>query len=185
MSNSHDADIPKFIQALLESRKDDIREITLKRNEVLTRYGDVEQHIYWVESGAVRAIYLSGEEEQSIRFGYAGSLINALPSYFSGRPSQISVEALRKTIVQAIPRWTVNDFIQEVPERQQIYILLMENLAVQQHERELDLLTSSPAERLKRVMERSPQVFQEIPAKYIASYLRMSPETLSRLRKGA
>ena len=48
-------------------------------------------------------------------------------------------------------------------------------------ERELDLLTSSPHERIQRVLKRSPQVFQEIPAKYIASYLRMTPETLSRI----
>lgn len=50
-------------------------------------------------------------------------------------------------------------------------------------EREIDLLTSSPFERYNRILERSPQVFQEIPLKYIASYLRMTPETLSRLRK--
>ncbi len=49
------------------------------------------------------------------------------------------------------------------------------------YEREIDLLTQSPQERIERIRKRSPQVFQEIPHKYIASYLRMSPETLSRL----
>lgn len=50
-------------------------------------------------------------------------------------------------------------------------------------EREIDILTFSPAERLNRVQERSPHLFQEIPSKYIAAYLRMTPETLSRIRK--
>jgi hypothetical protein len=54
---------------------------------------------------------------------------------------------------------------------------------LQQMERERDILTSSPLERYKRVLERSPQLFQEIPNKYIASYLRMTPETLSRIKK--
>jgi len=54
---------------------------------------------------------------------------------------------------------------------------------LQQMERERDLLTSSPMERYLRVKDRSPQLFQEIPNKYIASYLRMTPETLSRLKK--
>jgi hypothetical protein len=58
----------------------------------------------------------------------------------------------------------------------------MEMVITQQIEREIDLLTVSPTERLKRVLERSPNVFQEVPLKYIASYLRMTPETLSRLR---
>ena len=50
-------------------------------------------------------------------------------------------------------------------------------------EREQDLLISSPAERFNRVLARSPQLFQEVPNKYIASYLNMTPETLSRLKK--
>jgi hypothetical protein len=61
------------------------------------------------------------------------------------------------------------------------YIQLLELFSVQQMEREIDLLTTSPAERIARVRERSPQLFQEVPLKYIASYLRMTPETLSRM----
>ena len=65
----------------------------------------------------------------------------------------------------------------------QQYQILLEELFAQQIEREIDILTHSPVERYKRVLERSPQLFQEIPAKYIASYLRMTPETLSRIQK--
>jgi len=65
---------------------------------------------------------------------------------------------------------------------QRQYIALLETLVVQQMERELDLLTPSPLGRLARVQQRSPHLFQEIPLKYIASYLRMTPETLSRIR---
>ena len=50
-------------------------------------------------------------------------------------------------------------------------------------ERERDILTSSPLERYNRVLKRSPLLFQEIPNKYIADYLRMTPETLSRIKK--
>ena len=48
-------------------------------------------------------------------------------------------------------------------------------------EREHDLMLADPKMRLERVRQRSPQLFQEVPHKYIAAYLRMSPETLSRL----
>ena len=48
---------------------------------------------------------------------------------------------------------------------------------------EIDILTNSPKERYKRVLKRSPQLFQEIPNRHIANYLRMSAETLSRLKK--
>jgi hypothetical protein len=59
---------------------------------------------------------------------------------------------------------------------------LEEQLALQVA-REIDLLTDSPTMRLERILKRSPQLFNEIPLKYIASYLRMTPETLSRIRK--
>jgi hypothetical protein len=58
----------------------------------------------------------------------------------------------------------------------------LEDLVVQQLEREKDLLINAPGERFERVLTRSPKLFQEIPNKYIANYLRMSPETLSRLK---
>ena len=63
------------------------------------------------------------------------------------------------------------------------YNSILEDLVLQQIEREKDLLYSSPKIRYERVLKRSPKLFQEIPNKYIANYLRMSPETLSRLKK--
>jgi hypothetical protein len=56
-------------------------------------------------------------------------------------------------------------------------------IITQQVERTIDLLTSSFSERLERVLKHSPDLFKEIPLKYIASYLRMTPETLSCIRK--
>ena len=61
------------------------------------------------------------------------------------------------------------------------YNALLKDLIGTFYEREIDILQKDPAKRLKRVLERSPQVFQEVPHKYIAAYLRMTPETLSRL----
>ncbi|WP_317127531.1 MULTISPECIES: hypothetical protein [Chryseobacterium] len=64
-----------------------------------------------------------------------------------------------------------------------MWTIILEDLVLQQVEREKDLLISAPKERYERVLKRSPQLFQQIPDKYIANYLRMSPETLSRLKK--
>ena len=68
-------------------------------------------------------------------------------------------------------------------DNQNLWKQILEAFVIQQMDRETDLLTKSPEERFKRVLNRSPQLFQEIPHKYIASYLRMSPETLSRIKK--
>jgi hypothetical protein len=69
------------------------------------------------------------------------------------------------------------------PENMKLWINILEDLVLQQIEREKDLLINSPRERYERVLKRSPKLFQEIPNRHIANYLRMSPETLSRLKK--
>ena len=60
--------------------------------------------------------------------------------------------------------------------------MLEEEALLGKIERETEMLTFTPEERYRRLLERSPHVFRNIPRKYIASYLRMSPETLSRIR---
>ena len=75
------------------------------------------------------------------------------------------------------------NLVKSSEENTKIWHLILGDLIFQQMERERDILTSSPIKRYKRVLSRSPQLFQEIPNKYIASYLRMTPETLSRIKK--
>ncbi len=154
-----------------------------KRNEYLVSQGDKNQNIYAIESGAVRVYYLSKDEEFTIRFGYTGSMISVLPTYFTGEGSLFYMQALRSTEVVIITKNDLDAFISEYPEHLQDFNDLLQDIIAQQMEREIDLLTTSPQERLFRVMNRSPKVFQEIPLKYIASYLRMTPETLSRIMK--
>ena len=75
------------------------------------------------------------------------------------------------------------EFVHSSKETTDFYIKLLEELVLQQLEREKDLLLDSPKERFASVLKRSPQLFQLIPSKFIANYLRMSPETFSRLKK--
>ena len=90
-------------------------------------------------------------------------------------------QAIKKSRIRVITKEIVlNDLAADV--YQKWWIEVLENLVLQQMEREIDLLTASPKERYLRVLKRSPALFQEIPHRYIANYLRMSAETLSRLK---
>ena len=80
----------------------------------------------------------------------------------------------------------VNSFLVQLGVSQEnikMWQLILESFVLQQMERERDILTSSPMERYNRVLKRSPLLFQEIPNKYIASYLGVTPESFSRIRK--
>ncbi len=155
---------------------------TLAKGSYLLKEGEIEKNVYYVESGAIRVFLLSEYEELTIRFGYEGSIINSLASFIKGTPSEFYIEAMRKTNVRVISKELLQDLIYSSPDNLKQYTALLELIVTQQIEREIDLLTVSPSERLKRVLQRSPNLYQQVPLKYIASYLRMTPETLSRVR---
>lgn len=158
------------------------RSITLGRNEYLKVKGSIDTNVYYVESGSLRAFVLDEFEEHVIRFGYQGNLIVSLDSFLTGQPSQLFIQAIKKTVVRVIDKARLDSFLQ-TEGKHTLWIQILEQLVLQQMEREIDILTSSPKERYLRVLKRSPQLFQEIPNRHIANYLRMSPETLSRLKK--
>lgn len=159
------------------------REQTIGRNEYLKVQGSIDTNIYYVKSGSLRIYVLDEEEEQIIRFGYAGNLVVALDSFLTGRASPFYIQALKKTTVGVIPKKEFMAFIASGEQQQRLWTKILEDLILMQMNREVDILTASPKERYRRVLERSPQLFQEIPLRYIANYLRMSAETLSRLKK--
>jgi len=155
---------------------------TINKGEYLLREGQVERNLYFIESGAIRAFHLHEFEEMTVRFGYEGSFINSLSSFIKASPSEFYLEAIRKTTVKVITKEKLYHLVHENAENQVAYSAFLEIVITQQIEREIDLLTASPSARLKRVLDRSPNLFQQIPLKYIASYLRMTPETVSRIR---
>lgn len=171
-----------FTRKLLDSFEKAAMEKVVQKGDFLIREGEIERNLYYIKSGAVRVFYLSEYEEYIIRLGYDGSFINSLSSFVTSKPSELYIQAIRKTTLKAISKDKLSQLVHEDEESQRQYISLLEQLITQQIDREIDLLITSPTERLQRVLDRSPHLFQHIPLKYIASYLRMKPETLSRIR---
>ncbi len=157
--------------------------LILSRQEYLKVKGSIDTNLYFVVSGSLRVYVLDEFEENTIRFGYRNSLIASLDSFITEKPSDLYIQAIKKTDLKVIKKATFMNLIESSDENVKVWHIILGDLIFQQMERERDILTSSPLERYKRVLARSPQLFQEIPNKYIASYLRMTPETLSRIKK--
>ncbi len=175
------ADLAYLIEQFKQDGGKD-KKISLSRGDFLIRSGEKEKYAYLILSGTFRIFYVSEHEEHTIRFGYSGEVITALPSFFNQRPTELFIQAIKKAELIRISREEFFNKVEEDPDFKETFMQILMDLIRQQQEREIDLLTQSPMERFNRVMQRSPRLFQEIPAKYIASYLRMTPETLSRLR---
>lgn len=155
----------------------------INRNDYIKVAGSTESHMYHILNGSVRIFMIDENEEHTIRFGYENSIVTCLDSFLTNKPTSFYIQALKKTEFRAVSKSDFNNLIDQSAMNQNLWKQILEAFVIQQMERETDLLTMQPEARYHRVLNRSPQLFQEIPHKYIASYLRMSPETLSRIKK--
>jgi len=155
---------------------------TLKRNDFLITKGQVESNLFFVIRGSMRIYYPHRDDEICVGFAHEGNLICSYPSFIRNQPSEYFIQALAKTDVMAIRRQDFYGLFDAHPRIERAWRMLEEEALLGKIEREVEMLTFTPEERYHRLLERSSHIFQTIPRKYIASYLRMTPETLSRIR---
>lgn len=187
-------DVQEKIISIFESKvklstaaRDGLREawnvkVLLKRNNFLAKPGEVESHLFFVMSGSMRIFFPHESEEICVGFAYDNSLICSYPSFIQQKKSQYAIQALVKTEALAITRNDFYHLLEIHRDLETAWRMLEEEALLGKIEREAEMLTFSPEQRYNRLLERSPHLFQIIPRKYIASYLRMTPETLSRIR---
>lgn len=156
---------------------------TFARKDFLIQPNQRETLLYFIKKGTFRIYYDIDDNESCVGFGYPNTLICAYPSFITGNVSKYYIQALSNSKLIAIPRNVFLNLIDEYPRIAKLWHTMTEQAFLGRIEREIDLLTPSPKERYKRLLERSPHIFQFVSNKYIASYLRMTPETLSRIQK--
>jgi CRP-like cAMP-binding protein len=161
-----------------------LEERELKRADFLVQADSLNNNIYYIVSGTIRVyVYTDSDEEQVVRFGYEGDIMTALDAFISDKPTAFYIQAIKKCRVKVISKAAFMQLISSEHKLMQIWCNVLQQLVYQQIERELDLLTESPTARYQRVLARSPRLFQQIPSRHIASYLRMRAETFSRIKK--
>lgn len=167
------------LSALLEKWN---RPVHLKRNDFLIKKGETESSLFFVISGSMRIYFPNREDEICVGFCHTNNLVCSYPSFIRNEPSDYYIQALAKTELMAIDRVEFYQLFDPYRSIERAWRMLEEEALIGKIEREVEMLTFTPEERYQRLIKRSPYIFQNIPRKYIASYLRMTPETLSRIR---
>ena len=158
-------------------------EITLKKNEVLIRIGDKSSYIFFVVSGILRDYYIDNTGNDVTRFfSREGSLCGG-ESLISNEPSAICTEALEDCILLRCPVSDFTEIIVSGSEAAKAYIWFLESSLAYKIRRENSFLIKSAAERYIDFKEENPDLEKRVNQKYIASYLGITPVSLSRIRR--
>ena len=158
------------------------KELHVPRNGFLVSPGQTEQYLYFAHHGTLRIFYPTASEEICVGFVHPGDMVCSFPSFAMGKPSEYAIQALRVSGLIAISRTDFQACVDGSAALGRLWRSELERSLIGRMEHEIDLLLPEPAHRLERLRQRSPHIFQTVPKKYLASYLRMTPETLSRLR---
>ena len=152
------------------------------KGEMILKEGEVCESIYYIDKGLIRQFYYKNEKELTEHIGADGEIFMCIESLFKEEPTKLQVEALEPTIVYLIPKHRLEQVALHNVNIQILYRkILEESLIISQVH--ADLLRFETAQnRYQRLCKMKPQVVLHAPLVYIASYLQMTPETLSRVR---
>ena len=155
------------------------------KGEFVLREGEVCTNIYWIVKGLIRQFYMKNGKELTEHMATENSICMSIESLFKEQPSYMQIQCLEPTIIFAMPKDRLEHEAVRNTNIQMLYRkILEESLILSQIK--ADMLRFEPApERYAKLVKRSPQLVLRAPLVYIASYLQMTPETLSRVRTSA
>jgi len=152
------------------------------KGEKILSEGEVCRSICYIERGLVRQYYIKNGKEVTEHLGVERSIFMCIESLFKEEPTRLQVEALEPTLIYKLPKAKLEAAAIRNVNIQMLYRkILEESLILSQVHADLMRFESAPS-KYKRLCEMSPQVVLRAPLTYIASYLQMTPETLSRIR---
>jgi len=155
-----------------------------KRHEFLLREGEVCKHVFFIVKGLTRYFYTNAEgNEHTGQFFFETSWYTDYDSFLTGKPSEQSLQALEKSEVLLLPKPNLYRLYDENPKFERFGRLMAEQAFLGVRQRNTSLLSESPEERYLNLIQQRPKVIDRVPLHYIASYLGIKPESLSRIRK--
>lgn len=150
----------------------------------LLEAGSVSYNSYFVLSGILRS-YTMDEHlvEHTISFATTNWWISDMYSFLSGQPGNVYIDAIEDALVIVLCRQKQLELFDEIPKLERYFRILIENSLVANQQRLMDNLSLSAEERYEKFCKRFPEIKHRIAQKHIASYLGITPEFFSKMKK--
>jgi CRP/FNR family transcriptional regulator, anaerobic regulatory protein len=160
-----------------------LKKRTIAKGEYLMESGQVCDFVVFINKGIFRSFCLIGNAEETYNFFFEGNFVTDYSSFLSRQPSIETHQALEDAEVLLLSYADLQRIYKEYPAWEKFGRLIAEYIILGIAERNRSMLFMSPEERYLSLMKTRPKVIANIPQHYIASYLGIQPESLSRIRK--
>jgi len=156
----------------------------VEKKQVLLAAGKVATDIHFVSEGVLRAYFTDPEGDQNIvMFAANDWWITDMFSFSTGNPAQLTIDALEDSVVFSLSKANLELLFLKMPSFERFFRILMQNAYVREQSRIIQNLSMPAEERYRQFLKKYPQFAERITQKQIASYLGITPEFLSSIRK--
>ncbi len=157
-------------------------EMKLKNHQPLISYGQFDDNVYVVKDGILRFVYFDGLKEMTFGFSTPGTVIIQYHSFYRREPSFFQIESCGRSTVMKVSR---ADF-EELKTTSDNFLQWMFRIQAAQlwlYEKRLAVVNGSAKERLESLVRQRPEILEKVSSKVIASYIGVTPSSLSRLKR--
>jgi len=157
----------------------------LNKGEMLIHQGQVSRYIVFVAKGMLRQYYFKNGKEVTEHFSYEGCILMCIESLLKQEPTRLVAEALEPATVYLLPYDRLLKLSEDIREINIFYRKILEFSLITSQIKADSWRFETARERYNLLMKTHPEVIKRAPLSHIASYLLMTPETLSRVRAGS
>ena len=173
-----------FSEEELERILPNFEQKSFKKKELLLQAGTLSQEVYFINRGCVRSFLVDYEgKEHSILFGTEGYWMGDLQSFVNRSLASYSYQAIEPTEVFAVKKNAWDQLMNEETSFQKYVGILFRNALITQQERIVEFFTLSAEKRYEKLEKSRRDLLNRVPQKHIASYIGITPEFLSQIRK--
>ncbi|MGM0124025.1 hypothetical protein IGI37_001399 [Enterococcus sp. AZ194] len=149
---------------------------------ILLSEGEVATHLYFIDSGALRLWNNDEGRDITVQFFFENQMVASFESWYQQKPSIFSIESIEDTTVTALSMTDFNQLIDQFPEINTYLTKLISERFVSYTNYFLARIKDSPEKRYLNLVANEPEIIDRVPHHYIASYLGITPVSLSRIR---
>lgn len=156
---------------------------SFSKDEIIKEYYKTENFINILVSGSVAHFVPNEGKDVCINLYYENDIFSDYLSFLTQKPTTIKTESLEETIVWSISFNNLENLYKKAEKSILIGKAFSDIMFIKKQSEQINLLTLSPTERYLKLIKEKPAIFQRTALKVIASYLGVTPESLSRIRK--